>query len=332
MSTKAGWSQTTPFLIFCVFAYAWGDLMFGIDTGSFGSLQVLPSWLRDFGHYDPATNTYSNPTTRTSIMNSVVFVGKLVGTMLFEPIAETIGYKYTMYICSVIQCVALIVELTAKNWQVFTVGRVIAYLSVGIVENCVPSYISEISPAGVRGFMSGTMTVLVTAGNLWGAGMSRAFATETRKIGWIIPVATQFVPAVGMLLLVPFTPGRTDEAIKVLDRVRPQHEAASGVTAIEVQAFEAAIEDARHMREGRWTDLFRGTFRRRAISTGVQFVNIYGPTGKMAFTYSVIAQAAGIATTILGIVFIDQQQDVSACLLPRCFRDRRKINAKKCGF
>ncbi|WVQ68314.1 uncharacterized protein L199_006521 [Kwoniella botswanensis] len=206
MSVKAGWKQTTPFLVFCVIAYAWGDLMFGIDTGSFGSLQVLPSWLKDFGHLDPATGKYSNPTSRTSIMNSVVFAGKLVGTMAFEPIAERMGYKKTMYISAIIQFIGLIVELTAKNWQVFTVGRIIAYLSVGIVENCVPSYISEISPAGVRGFMSGTMTVLVTVGNLWGAGMSRIFATETRKIGWIIPVAIQFVPAAGILLLVPFTP------------------------------------------------------------------------------------------------------------------------------
>nr|XP_018265101.1 uncharacterized protein I303_03284 [Kwoniella dejecticola CBS 10117]OBR87259.1 hypothetical protein I303_03284 [Kwoniella dejecticola CBS 10117] len=324
MSVKAGWKQTTPFLVFCVIAYAWGDLMFGIDTGSFGSLQVLPAWLKDFGHLDPATGKYSNPTSRTSIMNSVVFAGKLVGTMLFEPIAERLGYKYTMYITALIQFVALIIELTAKNWVVFTVGRIIAYLSVGIVENCVPSYISEISPAGVRGFMSGTMTVLVTVGNLWGAGMSRIFATETRRIGWIIPVAIQFLPALGILVLVPFTPesprwlvskGRTDEAIHSLNRVRPAHDVSNGLTVVEVQAFEAAIEDAQTMREGRWSDLFRGTFRRRAIitgllfwfyqSTGVQFVNIYGPTGKMAFTYSVIAQACGIVATIVGIVVID---------------------------
>ncbi|WWC60685.1 uncharacterized protein I303_103261 [Kwoniella dejecticola CBS 10117] len=269
MSVKAGWKQTTPFLVFCVIAYAWGDLMFGIDTGSFGSLQVLPAWLKDFGHLDPATGKYSNPTSRTSIMNSVVFAGKLVGTMLFEPIAERLGYKYTMYITALIQFVALIIELTAKNWVVFTVGRIIAYLSVGIVENCVPSYISEISPAGVRGFMSGTMTVLVTVGNLWGAGMSRIFATETRRIGWIIPVAIQFLPALGILVLVPFTP-----------------------------------------ESPRW--LITGLLFWFYQSTGVQFVNIYGPTfytqmgwGKMAFTYSVIAQACGIVATIVGIVVID---------------------------
>ena len=42
------------------------------------------------------------------VERSVVFAGKLVGTMLFEPVAERLGYKYTMYIAATIQCVALV--------------------------------------------------------------------------------------------------------------------------------------------------------------------------------------------------------------------------------
>ncbi|WVF72551.1 hypothetical protein IAT40_007368 [Kwoniella sp. CBS 6097] len=331
MSVKAGWKQTTPFLIFCVIAYSWGDLLFGIDTGSFGSLQVLPSWLKDFGIYNAATGTYSMPTSRTSIMNSVVFAGKLVGTAIFEPLAERLGYRNTMCVAAVLQCVALVVELTAKDWIVFTVGRIIAYLAVGIVENCVPSYISEITPAGVRGFMSGTMTVLVTLGNLWGAGMSRIYATETRKIGWIIPVAIQFIPAVGILALVPFTPesprwlvskGKIDAALHSLNRVRPKHDVDQGLTAVEIEAFEQAIDDAKHQKQGSWLDLFRGTYLRRSWviallfwfyqSTGLQFINLYGPTfykqigaGANAFTYNVIAQACGVLATIVGILATD---------------------------
>ena len=59
-------------LILAVVAFSWGDLLFGIDTGSFGALQVLPSWFRDFGQYDAATDTYSSPIERRSLMNSIV--------------------------------------------------------------------------------------------------------------------------------------------------------------------------------------------------------------------------------------------------------------------
>lgn len=95
------------------------------DTGSFGSLQVLPSWLRTFGEYDPERGVWFNPTSRVSIMNSgitghahllssteadriVVFAGKLVGTVAFEPIAERIGYRNSMYLSATIQCIAII--------------------------------------------------------------------------------------------------------------------------------------------------------------------------------------------------------------------------------
>ena len=42
------------------------------DTAAFGAIQVLPSWLRQFGDYDAESDTYFNPTTRTSLMNAIV--------------------------------------------------------------------------------------------------------------------------------------------------------------------------------------------------------------------------------------------------------------------
>jgi hypothetical protein len=42
------------------------------DTAAFGAIQVLPSWLRQFGDYNAETDTYFNPTTRTSLMNAIV--------------------------------------------------------------------------------------------------------------------------------------------------------------------------------------------------------------------------------------------------------------------
>lgn len=54
------------------------------------------------------------PTERKSIMNSVVWIGKLCGTMLFEPILERIGYKKTIYVVCAIQIVAII-SMSARS-------------------------------------------------------------------------------------------------------------------------------------------------------------------------------------------------------------------------
>ena len=89
------------------------------------------------------------------------------------------------------------VQCTAKTWQVFTVGRVIAYLAVGYICNCVPVYSAEVSPAALRGFCAGLLTPIISVSSIWGAGMCQAYAEETGKKGYIIPVASQAIPVSG---------------------------------------------------------------------------------------------------------------------------------------
>jgi MFS transporter, SP family, sugar:H+ symporter len=81
---------------------------------------------------------------------------------------------------------------------------VLAYLAVGIVEPLIPMYQAELAPAPLRGFFAGNVQVLVHLGSIWGAGMSRAYAYELEKKGWIIPVAVQAIPAIILLMGVPF--------------------------------------------------------------------------------------------------------------------------------
>jgi hypothetical protein len=76
-----------------------------------------------------------------------------------------------------------------------------------MVENAVPSYQSELSPAPLRGFFAGSLMGINTAGNVWGAGMSRAYVNETRPIGYMVPVAVQLIPAIMIIVAVPFCVG-----------------------------------------------------------------------------------------------------------------------------
>lgn len=42
------------------------------------------------------------------LMNSVVWPSKLLGTIIFEPLVQRVGYKVSMYIVSLFQIIALI--------------------------------------------------------------------------------------------------------------------------------------------------------------------------------------------------------------------------------
>lgn len=97
----------------------------------------------------------------------------------------------------------------------------------------------------------------------------------------------------------------------------------NGATAAEISAIDYAIELNHAEKQGSWLDLFRGTYLRRTIictclfwfheSTGQQFVNSYGPTffkqmglGSSSFTYSFVAQAAGVAGAIITMLIVDK--------------------------
>jgi MFS transporter, SP family, sugar:H+ symporter len=97
------------------------------------------------------------------------------------------------------------VEITAHNWIQFCIGRVIAYMAVGIVEPLVPTYQAELSPAPLRGFFAGNSQFVVHFGSIWGSSMSFAYREEQGNKGWIIPVSMQMIPAVLLLVMIPFT-------------------------------------------------------------------------------------------------------------------------------
>ncbi|KAL1866974.1 hypothetical protein VTK73DRAFT_4443 [Phialemonium thermophilum] len=330
MSASKAWRHLTPYLVFNCLVFLQGAILFGIDTGSFGSLQALPSFLRRFGVKD-AKGVYGLPATRKALMNSLPWIGKIFGCGSADDFIDRLGYKKTMYAVAAIQIVALIIEMTAHEWIQFSIGRIVAYYAVGVVENAVPAYNAESAPAGARGLMSGSIMMVTGLGNLWGAGMSRAYSTTLTNKGWLIPVAMQFIPAIIMLLLVPFTPesprwlilkGRKDEAKRVLDKIRPKKDIDSGATAAEADTIEQLIQESLATEQGSWLDIFRGNYLRRTwISctlfvleqmNGNQFVQSYAATfyvqrglGAKSFTYNMIGQVVGVVGCGVGLVLFD---------------------------
>ncbi|GLA55823.1 hypothetical protein AnigIFM63604_002907 [Aspergillus niger] len=261
------------------------------DTGSFGSLQELPSFLRRFGSQDEE-GEYELPTQRKSLMNSIPWIGKLVGCFLAEPLIERTGYRKAIIVTSVVQVIALIIEMTAKSWQQFTVGRNFEYLAVGL-------HTAQIAPSAVRGLLAGSITFVVALGNLWGSGVSRAYVDKIPTRGWLIPCAMQLIPAVNILSLVAFIPesprwmllkDKRDLALRNLEKLRSKDEVDNGYVAAEFEAIAEAIQAgyAQGDDSDSWWKIFSDPTNhgRRAWivallfifqqTNGNQFVNSYG--------------------------------------------------------
>jgi hypothetical protein len=104
--------------------------------------------------------------------------------------------------------------------------------------------------------------------------MCQAFATETTKKGWMVPVAVQAIPAVLILFLAPFTTesprwlithNRKEQALAALQKLRPKDAVQQGVCEAEIDALDAAIQQDKVLNNARWRDIFRGTYFRRAL-------------------------------------------------------------------
>lgn len=243
-----------------------------------------------------------------------------------------------------------LVQVTSKAPAQFIVGRFLVYTAVGLVENVyvtnvcsldrsfansifafsTPTYQSEIAPALLRGFMVGSIQLLLTFGSLIAGIVNESMSKRSDQSGWQIATALQAFPAVMILCLIWFTPNsprwlvfndRSDEALKVLRSVRKKEAMENGQPELEIAAMR---EDGQigKQKKGSWAELFNEKNRRRTIIactimgfqqlTGVTFSSSYGPTfyrqvglSDMAFVYAVLNNATSVVTALLAMVFFD---------------------------
>ncbi|KAJ3891589.1 hypothetical protein GG344DRAFT_47054, partial [Lentinula edodes] len=235
------------------------------------------------------------------LLTSLAFAGKLIGTVIIGPCTERFGHKFGMLLLCIVTIIGTIIQF-------------------GIVENVVPTYQSEIVPAPARGFVVGSLQMFLVCGALVASGVNRRYSTFVTNSGWIIPVSIQFITPVIILAGLYFIPpsprwllykGRRDEAIAVLESVRPKRDVAAGLCVEEANAIEESIREEAELRKSGtaeklgWLDLFKGpNLRRTTIATLVfAFQQLTGMNkdahlssksvfyireglGNMAFTYT----------------------------------------------
>ncbi|KAI8180839.1 Major facilitator-type transporter ecdD [Colletotrichum sp. SAR 10_75] len=345
---KAAFANATPRLMLYCLIYAMGSVFFGYDGASFGGVQAMTPFMNKFGSYSTTKKAYYLPSRTASLMNSLPLLGKFTGTVVVGPIIERIGHRRAMAVTCLVQIVGAIsefayvlewwerdadedeVQVTSNHAAQFVTGRFLVYTAVGLVENVVPTYQSEIAPAPLRGFFVGSIQLCLTFGSLIAGIVNESMSRRTDSSGWQIATAIQALPAVLIMCGLWFTPNsprwlvfndRSDEAIAVLRKVRRQEDVDNGRPEMEIAAMRDEGQIGKR-EKGPWRDLFNEKNRRRtgiACSimalqqlTGVTFSSSYGPTfyrsvglADKAFVYAVVNNATSVVTAMMAMVFLD---------------------------
>ena len=165
------------------------------------------------------------------------------------------------------------IELFSPNWKVWIGAKVFYGLAMGLMQGSIPTYVSELCPIPIRGFM-------LSAFQLWlvmGSFLSSCILEGTQQVddqwSWKGAVVSQFgLSAICLGLYACLTPespyflvenGRSDKARAVLLRLRGGEKAYNVERDLGMIQETLDHERAISTQAGSYFDCFRGTDLRR---------------------------------------------------------------------
>ncbi|SCU98002.1 LADA_0H09912g1_1 [Lachancea dasiensis] len=201
------------------------SVLIGYDTGFVGACFTNTHFLANFGLV-PDT-----PATDTTVSNliSCFHAAAFFGALFSYPLSHYYGRKVALIIAAALATIgaAMMLVGVTGNLGPMYVGRVLTGLTVGASTNLTVVYLSEVSPASIRGQIIAAFEIGWRVGDLVGFwinyGISQHVPAGNKQ--WIIPVGVQLIPAglflIGSFVMVEsprwlFQQNRDEEAIKSL--------------------------------------------------------------------------------------------------------------------
>jgi SP family sugar:H+ symporter-like MFS transporter len=294
-----------------------GGFMFGYDSGVINGTQ------------DGLRTTFGLSDAGLGITVSALLPGCAVGAFAAGRSADRWGRRRVMVAAAVLFIISALAAGAADSALMMILARFTAGVGVGAASVLSPAYISEVTPARIRGRLSSLQQVMIISG-LTGAFFANYFlalkAGRSTDLLWgypawrwmfwmqVVPASVFFVT----LLLIPESPrylvarGRVDEARAVLTRLFGA--AAGYAKAAEIRGSLAAAHVPRprlRLRPIVWVGIGLATFQQLV---GINVVFYYG---------AVLWQAVGFSEAdSLKINVLSGTLSIAACLVAIALIDR----------
>jgi sugar porter (SP) family MFS transporter len=277
---------------------ALGGILFGYDLGVISGVLPFIGKLWGLDSLDRGVITAS------------LSVGAIAGALMSGRINERLGRRRTIMVAAVVVIVGTVAATFSPTFSLLVVSRLVIGLGIGLSSSTVPTYLSELAPAKVRGAMGALNQIFIVLGILIAFLVSYGLGPAEN---WRLMFAGALVPAVILLLglsILPETPrwllknGRAEEARSVLI-------SAHGSTA-DIDSELATIREVVRLdteQKGRFRDLLQPWVRPMLVVamllaigqqfSGVNAINAYFPT--MLISLGFATQAALLSGVLLGV-------------------------------
>ncbi|HTN06193.1 sugar porter family MFS transporter [Agriterribacter sp.] len=293
----------TKYVYFVSIVAAVGGLLFGYDTaviaGAIGFLQTK-------FELSPAMTGWAASSAIWGCVFGAVFAGHL---------SDRFGRKKILLLTAVLFAGSSIASALPENLTQFVLARFIGGLGVGAASILSPLYISEISPARIRGTLVTLYQVAIVVGinliyiiNYFIAGMGDE--TWNVNTGWRYMMGSEVVPSAiffFLLLVVPESPrwlakkGKEKSAAGILNKINGE---TRGTEILR------EINETLHEEKGTFAELFKPGLKKAMIIgmmlavfsqiTGINSIIYYAPEIFKSAGFG--TESAFLQTVIIGLI------------------------------
>ncbi|XP_022954532.1 probable inositol transporter 2 [Cucurbita moschata] len=312
-----------PYVLRLAFSAGIGGLLFGYDTGVIsGALLYVRD---DFKSVD------RNTVLQETIV-SMAIAGAIIGAAIGGWMNDRYGRRTAILMADFLFFIGAVIMAASPGPSLLIVGRVFVGLGVGMASMTSPLYISEASPAKIRGALVSTNGFLITGGQFLSYLINLAFTKAPGTWRWMLGVAG--VPALVQFLLMLFLPesprwlyrkGRSEEAERILRKIYSPNEVEAEIQDLK-DSVEAEIKEKQSSEKISMIKLLKTKTVRRGLYAGVglqvfqQFVGIntvmyYSPSivqlagfasNETALLLSLVTAGLNALGSIVSIYFIDR--------------------------
>ena len=317
--------NTLGYVIFMAVVAAIGGILFGYDTAVISG----------------TTSIVKNQFQLTDMMEGwyvgCALIGSICGVLVAGSLSDYLGRKLTMLISAALFSISAIGCAVCGSFDSLVAFRIIGGVGIGIVSIVSPIYISEVSPAKIRGTLVSLYQLAVTIGfllaylmnwvidangslsvagnlwtNMWNCEMWRGMLGSETLPALLFFAVIFFIPESPKWLIVN---GKIDKASRVLNKIY--------ASQAEVQEeIDVTCKSLEGENKGKWSDLLKPGILVAVIAgsaiailgqfMGVNAVLYYGPKifSEAGFDNpmfsTVLVGIVNMVTTILAVFIIDR--------------------------
>ncbi|CAK7235466.1 high affinity glucose transporter [Sporothrix bragantina] len=296
-----------------------GALFDGYAQNLPGSIAANSSFIATFG-------TVKNASTGAKALNAqyvsawggITSASQVFSMVVGAFLSDKYGRKFNLYSVTFFMAIALVLELTAKNWVYFLMARCFAGWATGIAKTTLPCYVAEIAPTGLRSALLTMFSFWYAMGQLAVAialqivqknhlSWRNAFFSELAFFGIFVPVS----------ILLPESPwyyakkkqhDRAKAALQKLNGAVPGYDVDHEYAVI---AEEVERTDALQQKQAAvaWVEVFKGANARRTFISFLPLATQQLVGAALVFSYlSYLFGLAGVSNPFLVTV-------ASSCIL-----------------